>query len=174
MFKMFSRAASFALLVAAALSFALAPEAAAQQQQNQQQQQAQHAQKKKLQASSNFTQYAGRDASNRLIAGGATRNLTDEAGQLNEKGQEAYEAAKYDDAVAAFRRVTELKPSDARAFYHLGVAYETAGRYREAVAAYRQAAALADRAEIKAVAFYNLGNSFAADNQPKEIGRAHV
>ncbi len=42
-----------------------------------QQQPTPRAPKKKLQASSNFAQYAGRDSSNRLIAGGATRNLTD-------------------------------------------------------------------------------------------------
>src|SRR5918911_573667 len=134
-----TRAAALALPAAALLAAsALAPAAPARQQnQNQQQQQQQRAQKKKLQASSNFAQYAGRDASNRLIAGGATRGqLTDEAGRLTQKGQEAYEAGKYADAVAAFRRVTELKPEDARAFYHLGVAYESAGRYREAVAAY--------------------------------------
>ena len=48
--------------------------------------------KKKLQASSNFTQYAGRDASNRLIAGGATRGtISDEATQISQKGQDAYE-----------------------------------------------------------------------------------
>src|ERR1700759_3557794 len=74
--------------------------------------------KKKLQASSNFTQYAGRDASNRLIAGGATRGtISDEATQISQKGQDAYESGKYDEAVAAFKRVTEMKPGDARAFY---------------------------------------------------------
>ena len=176
MFKMFSRAASFALPLSAALVFALAPKAVAQQQNQQQQQQGQgpRSQKKKLQASSNFTQYAGRDASNRLIAGGATRGMVaDEAAQLSQKGQDAYEAGKYDEAVAAFQRVTELKPTDARAFYHLGVAYETGGHYKEAVAAYRQAAALADKMQIKAISLYNMGNSYAADNQPKEAAEAY-
>src|SRR5437588_9091044 len=117
-----TRAAAFALPVAALLAAsALAPAAPARQQQQNQNQQ-QRAQKKKLQASSNFAQYAGRDAANRLIAGGATRgNLTDEAGQFEQKGQEAFEAGKYDEAIAAFRRVTEMKPDNAKAFYHLGV-----------------------------------------------------
>ena len=90
--------------------------------------------KKKLQASSNFAQYAGRDASNRLIAGGATRDMTvtDDAGALSIKGREAYEAGRYEEAVADFRKVTEMEPGSARAFYELGVAYETAGRNKEA------------------------------------------
>src|ERR1043165_2756890 len=111
MLKTFQRAAlsaAFALPVSAALALCLAPAASAPQ--HQQQQQQQRAQKKKLQASSNFAQYAGRDASNRLIAGGATRGVVlDEAAQLSQKGQDAYEAGKYDEAAAALKRVTELK-----------------------------------------------------------------
>src|SRR2546423_14268447 len=106
-----TRAAALALLASSAFALALASPAR-QQQQNQNQNQNQRAQKKKLQASSNFAQYAGRDASNRLIAGGATRGeVTDEAGQLSQKGQEAYEAGKYDASVAALKPVTELKPN---------------------------------------------------------------
>src|SRR5436305_15261108 len=90
-----TRAAALALLALSTLALALA--APAQQQQNQNQNQNQRAQKKKLQASSNFAQYAGRDASNRFIAGGATRgDATDEAGQLRQTGQEAYDAGTYD------------------------------------------------------------------------------
>ena len=115
------------ILASAALALGLATTAFAQQQQ----QTPPRPPKKKLQASSNFAQYAGRDASNRLIAGGATRiaNMLDEAGTLSLKGQEAYEAGRYDESIAAFKRVTELKPTDAKSFYHLGVAYETAGRW---------------------------------------------
>src|SRR5919202_1031789 len=127
------RAAALSLAACALLAAsALAPAAPARQQQQNQNQQQQRAQKKKLQASANFAQYAGRDASNRLIAGGATRNITDEAGASEQKGQEAYEAGRYDEAIAAFRRVAELRPDSARAFYHLGVAYETAGHNKEA------------------------------------------
>jgi tetratricopeptide (TPR) repeat protein len=131
--------------------------------------------KKKLQANANFTQYAGRDASNRLIAGGATRDLTvtDDAGALNIKAHEAYDAGRYDEAAASFKRLTELRPKDAKAFYELGVTYETAGHHREAVAAYRQAVALADRMEIKAMSYYNMGNIFAADKQPKDAVEAY-
>src|ERR671937_71007 len=117
-----TRAAALALSAAALLAAsALAPAAPARQQnQNQQQQQQQRAPKKNLQASSNFAQYAGRDASNRLIAGGATRgDLTDEAGQYDQKGQDAYLAGRYDDAIAAFKLLTSLKPQSPKAFYHL-------------------------------------------------------
>jgi tetratricopeptide (TPR) repeat protein len=151
--------------------FALASLAHAQQ--NQQQQPP--PKKKKLQASSNFAQYAGRDASNRLIAGGATRDVkvTDEAGAQSLKGQEAYDAGRYDEAVAAFKRVTELTPNSAKAFYQLGVAYETEGRNKEAVEAYKRAVALADRPEIKALSYYNLANVLAADKRPREAVEAY-
>jgi len=131
--------------------------------------------KKKLQASSNFATYASRDASNRLIAGGATREmkLTDEAGAQSLKGQEAYDAGHYDEAIAAFKRVTELSPSSAKAFYQLGVAYETAGRNREAVEAYKRAVGLTDKMEIKAVSYYNMGNALSADRRPKEAVEAY-
>src|SRR2546421_8233482 len=73
------------ILASAALALGLATTAFAQQQQ----QTPPRPPKKKLQASSNFAQYAGRDASNRLIAGGATRNakMLDEAGTLSLKGR---------------------------------------------------------------------------------------
>ena len=170
LFTKANRPSLLSLLASAALLLGLASAASAQQQQP-----PPRPPKKKLQASSNFAQYAGRDASNRLIAGGATRNagVTDEAGAQSLKGQEAYEAGRYDESVAAFKRVTELKPGDAKAFYHLGVAYEAAGRNREAVEAYKRAIALTDRAEIKALSYYNMGNVFAADKQLAQAVEAY-
>src|SRR5437588_6693414 len=113
LFTKANRTSLLSLLASAALLLGLAATASAQQQQQQQ-----RPPKKKLQASSNFAQYAGRDASNRLIAGGATRDvkMTDEAGAQTLKGQEAYDAGRYEEAVAAFRRVTELAPASAKAF----------------------------------------------------------
>src|SRR2546421_503284 len=170
LFTKAERPSLLSLLASAALALGFATTTAAQQQQ-----QPPRPPKKKLQASSNFAQYAGRDASNRLIAGGATRNanMLDEAGTLSLKGQEAYEAGCYDESVAAFKRVTELKPTDAKSFYYLGVAYETAGRNREAVEAYKRAVALADKPEIKALSYYNMGNVFAADKQPAQAVEAY-
>src|SRR5437763_13080988 len=129
LFTKANRSSLLSLLASAALLLGLAATASAQQQQP-----PPKPPKKKLQASSNFAQYAGRDASNRLIAGGATRNagVMDEAGAQSLKGQEAYEAGRYDEAIADFKRVTEMKSDSALAFYNLGSAFETAGRNKEA------------------------------------------
>jgi tetratricopeptide (TPR) repeat protein len=141
--------------------------------QNTNQPQAQKPPKKKLGSGSNFQNYAQRDASNRLIAGGATRAVGDEALAVNQKAQEAYEAGKFEEAIAGFKRLTELKPTSAQAFYHLGVSNETAGHYKEAIEAYKKALAILDKADmnddvktLKAMSYYNMGNSLSADNQP--------
>src|SRR2546423_15638117 len=85
LFTKAKRPSLLSLLASAALALGFATTTAAQQQQ-----QPPRPPKKKLQASSNFAQYAGRDASNRLIAGGATRNAngTDEAGGPGLEGPE--------------------------------------------------------------------------------------
>ncbi|HYH87031.1 MAG TPA: tetratricopeptide repeat protein, partial [Pyrinomonadaceae bacterium] len=137
--------------------------------------------KKKLQANASFAQYAGRDASNRLIAGGATRAVTDDADSLTHKGEESLDAGKPEEAIAPLKRVTELKPESAKAFYNLGTAYEAAGRNKEAVATYKRAVELADKsgmkaeekAMIKAMSYYNMGNTLSADNMPKEAVEAY-
>jgi tetratricopeptide (TPR) repeat protein len=143
------------------------------QQQSKPQPQGQRPPKKKLQASANFAQYAGRDASNRLIAGGATRELLSEAERHNREGRESYEAGRYDAAVASFRKLTELRPDSAVAFYSLGVAYEGAGRGKEAASVYRKAAELTTDTALKAVSLYNLGNVHAAAGEPREAVAAY-
>ncbi|MBC7929267.1 MAG: tetratricopeptide repeat protein [Rubrivivax sp.] len=136
--------------------------------------------KKKLTGGSNFAQYAVRDASNRLIAGGATRAVGDESLAVNAKAHEAYDAAKYDEAIAGFKRLTELKPTSALAFYHLGVSYETVGKNKEAIEAYRKAAAILGKSDmnddtkaVKAMSYYNMANALTADNQPTEAIEAY-
>jgi adenylate cyclase len=129
--------------------------------------------KKKIQASANFAQYAGRDASNRLIAGGATRDILTEAERHNREGREAYDAGRYGEAVEAFRQLTELRPDSAIAFYSLGVAHEAAGRGKEAAAAYRKAAELTNDTALEAVSLYNLANVHAAAGEPREAIEAY-
>ncbi len=172
-FTLVTRALVMLLAVAA---LGLVPVASAQPQQPQ----GQKPPKKKLTGGSNFAQYAVRDASNRLIAGGATRAVGDESLAVNQKAHDAYEAGKYDEAITGFKRLTELKPTSATAFYHLGVSYETAGRNKEAIEAYKKAAGILDKSDMnddtkgwKAMSYYNMANTLAADNQPKEAIEAY-
>ncbi len=167
------RVAPLVLMTAVCL-FTFAAAAQAQpRQQPQQQPQGQKPPKKKLQASSNFAQYASRDTSNRLIAGGATRNITPEATKYEQAGQASFEAGKFDEAVEAFKKVVSLKPQSDHAHYNLGVAYEAAGRGAEAVASYRKATELTNDPGTKAFAFYNTGNIHAAAGRPKEAIEAY-
>lgn len=166
MSKLFRLVTSAALL---ALAFALsgtAPTAHAQPTQ----QPPPRAEKKKLKASSNFEQYAGRDASNRLIAGGATRgfDLCAAATQPNELydcGMSRYGDGRYDDAIKAFAKLAELSPTNARAHFSLAATYEAAGKSKEAIEEYRAVTRLQPK---QAVAHYNLGNVLASEKRYQE------
>lgn len=177
MSKLFKNTTRAFVLILAFAALGLTPDAAAQPQQPSQ---GQKPPKKKLTSGSNFAQYAVRDASNRLIAGGATRAVGDESLAVNAKAHEAYDAGKYDEAIAGFKRLTELKPTSAMAFYHLGVSYETVGKNKEAVEAYKKAAAILDKADmnddtkaLKAMSYYNMANALAADKQSVEAVEAY-
>jgi tetratricopeptide (TPR) repeat protein len=163
-----TRAVLLSLLAAFTLSFILAGVGLAQQPPPK-------PPKKKLGSGSNFQQYAVRDASNRLIAGGATRAVGDEALAVSQNAQKAYEEGKYEEAIAGYKHLTQLKPTSAQAFYHLGVSYETAGKNKEAVEAYKKSLSILDKADmnddvkaLKAMSYYNMANVLSADNQPKE------
>jgi tetratricopeptide (TPR) repeat protein len=122
-----------------------------------------------------FEQFANRDASDKLITGGATRATPKdaaeaEAGASLDRGMDAYKAEKYEDAVQAFSRAAELEPTWFRAAYRLGMAYEAQGKYKEAAAAYAKAAKLnPDEVIDDGMDFfkvqYNLANTLALSNQ---------
>ncbi|MDT7542338.1 MAG: hypothetical protein QOE33_2242 [Acidobacteriota bacterium] len=122
-----------------------------------------------------FDQFANRDASDKLIAGGATRNEPKDAAEAEanaslEHGMDFYKSARYAEAAAAFSRAAELEPAWFRAQYRLAMAHEAQGKYREAALAYTKAVALAPDAAIDEpqdffYAQYNLANSLALSNQ---------
>jgi tetratricopeptide (TPR) repeat protein len=122
-----------------------------------------------------FEQFANRDASDKLITGGATRGTPKDAAEAEavaslDHGMDAYKAGKYDDAAQAFSRAAELEPTWFRAAYRLGMAYEAQGNYKEAAAAYAKAAKLnPDEVIDDGMDFfkvqYNLANTLALSNQ---------
>jgi tetratricopeptide (TPR) repeat protein len=122
-----------------------------------------------------FDQFANRDASDKLIAGGATRNEPKDAAEAEantnlEHGMDFYKGGKYAEATAAFSRATELEPAWFRAQYRLAMANEAQGKYREAAATYAKAIALTpdtaiDEPQDFFYAQYNLANSLALSNQ---------
>ncbi|MGN6391146.1 MAG: DUF4388 domain-containing protein [Gemmatimonadales bacterium] len=65
-----------------------------------------------------------------------------------------YKAAMLDEALREFRRVADLRPSDASAPFYLGLIAARQGRWDEAATAFRQAASCAG---AKPAALHNLG-----------------
>lgn len=122
-----------------------------------------------------FDQFANRDASDKLIAGGATRSEPKDAKEAEantslERGLQLYKDAKYGDAVASFSRAAALEPNWFRAQYRLAMAYEAQGDYKAAATAYAKSLTLTlDEAVDDSFdlfkAQYNLANSLAQSGQ---------
>lgn len=186
--KKSSRAALLAALCAAALSAGLLaaltdgpPVRAAAQ--NQAQPQPPKPKKKLPPGAKGFEQYATRDASDKLATGGGTRSgdvlkdkaLVDAQAAIAE-GREAYEKGQYAKAIELFSRAIMHKRDMLDAHYSLGVAYEAAGRFKEAAAAYKVALALKpDPANPNSVivAHYNLANTLAASGQHADAAESY-
>lgn len=145
-----------------------------------------------------FEQYAGRDASDKLITGGATRGLGDMgdtkpdpaaaaiergttayilAGDKEQSGQKQEAAAQYKLAVDAFKQATVANPTSFKAWASLGWVYESQKMFKEAADAYQHAIKLTpappgegeDPAEVRLLyAYFNLGNSLASAGQHQE------
>ncbi len=145
------------------------------QQQPQQQQQAQPKKKKLPPGVRGFDQFANRDASEKLIAGGATRKTPKDAAEAEaitglENGLKLYASGNYAEAEKSFARAAELEPTWFRAQYRLAMAYEAQNKFADAAAAYAKALALTPEQGIDDdldtfKAQYNLANSLAQSGQ---------
>jgi len=120
-----------------------------------------------------FEQFAGRDASEKLVTGGATRSACKSYEELIECGEGAYGEGDYKQAVDAFTKAAAMKPEVFTPQYRLGATYEALGDYPKSVEAYKRAVALKldeekDSPNDILIAYYNLGNVLAAANQQQE------
>ncbi len=160
--------------------------------------QAQPKKKKLPPGAKGFEQYAGRDASDKLITGGATRGFGDMsgvkpdpateaidrgtsayiiAGDKEANGQKLEAAAQYKQAIDAFKQATVANPNSFKAWASLGWVYESQKMYKEAAVAYQRAVKLTpappgegeDPAETRLLfTYFNLGNSLAGAGQQQE------
>jgi tetratricopeptide (TPR) repeat protein len=118
-----------------------------------------------------FAQFADRDASDKLVTGGATRSgcLTYE--EMLACGAEQFTQGRVKEAVDLFMRAGTLKPDLFRPPYSLGQIYESQGKYKEAAAAYKHAAtrkideSLGDTQVDLMSASFNLANVYTLMNE---------
>ncbi|HEV2801533.1 MAG TPA: tetratricopeptide repeat protein [Pyrinomonadaceae bacterium] len=129
------------------------------------------AKKKKLPpGAKGFAQFADRDASDKLVTGGATRGECLTYEQLIECAMGQAGQGNMGEAIAFFQQAAKLKPEMFRPQYNLGQIYESQGKYREAAEAYRRAITLkvdesmGETPEQVLSAYFNLGNVYALTN----------
>ena len=169
MAKMFMYATR-ALVIALSLVAFGAVSAASAQQQPAGQNTAQK--KKKLPpGAKGFAQFADRDASDKLVTGGATRSGCATYEELIECAMGQAGLNNFSEAIAFYNQAGALKPEMFRPHYNLGQIYEAQGKYKEAAAAYKRAVTLkidetAGETQINVMsAYFNLGNVYAMMNE---------
>ena len=83
------------------------------------------------------------------------------------EGRAAYEAGKYEDALAAFEAAKKERPDDAAVEFNRAVTLAQLGRVAEAKSAFQRVAET-QQPEIQQKAWYNLGNVHAGVGERKE------
>ena len=119
-------------------------------------------QKKKLpQSSRGFEKYAGRDASDRLIAGAATRTGGNNASAHFDQGMKNYQAGQLKEAASDFMKSVQFAPEWADAHYSLATVYGELGEHEKAVDQFKRASRLKADDDLRALIYYNMGNAYA-------------
>lgn len=77
------------------------------------------------------------------------------------KGNEAYESGNYEEAEKLYRASLEADPENAEVLFNLGNALAKQGKTEEAIQTFMEFRSLAETAENKALAEYNIGNVLA-------------
>ena len=105
-----------------------------------------------------YAQYASRDASDRLLTGGATRGTGAQA-YFSEGGQQ-YKKQNLEAAARAFAQAVKLAPHWAEAHYSLAIVLGELDRWDESVAEFQRALAEKPDDDLRLLITYNLGNAY--------------
>ena len=117
-----------------------------------------------------------------VINTSSVQNLTSDAASqasaksLNTKGELAYQAKKYDEAISYFQAAIELNGNYGQAYSNLGLTFQKADRVAEALWANRKAIALASgntANTVRASSHYNNGRIYEAAGQWSDASREY-
>jgi len=109
-----------------------------------------------------FEHFAKRDASARLIAGGATRKFPPTTAEdFYALGMAEYEAKKYTEAARYLSQAIKLEPKWDDPHYVLALSLTELGKLEKAIAEFKQVLALALKDEPKILSYYNIGNAYS-------------
>ncbi|MBJ6759248.1 tetratricopeptide repeat protein [Myxococcaceae bacterium JPH2] len=92
---------------------------------------------------------------------------------LVQRGREAYEAGRYEDALRDFESARQERPNDPAVEFNRADALAKLGRVAEAKEAFTQVAQSAKRPDLAEQSWYNLGNLAASTGDRKEALRAY-
>lgn len=79
--------------------------------------------------------------------------------KLLRQGNKEYKEQKYNNATESYTKALQQAPKEVRGYFNLGDTYFMMNQLDKAKEMYQQSATLSTNAEIKAKAFYNIGNA---------------
>ena len=110
-----------------------------------------------------------------VVAVAAVCAAADSPRSLVSKGNDAYHAERFDEALNAYESAGEQKPDSARIWFNKGDALYRQGRFTEAMDAFERAAVQSGDREFEALSKFNQGNSAfrqGAENARTNPGQA--
>lgn len=108
-----------------------------------------------------------------LPSGARAAGLLEKEHPLVQKGREAYDAGRYEEALSAFEQAKKERPNDVAVEFNRGDALMKLGRYDEAQQSFQQVAEANNPPELRQKATYNLGNVHAMMGNTREALKAY-
>ncbi len=93
--------------------------------------------------------------------------------KLLRQGNKDYNNQKYNNATESYTKAIQHAPKDVRSYFNLGDSYFMMNQLDKAKDMFTQSASLSNNTEIKAKAFYNIGNIYYKQEKWEESAKAY-